>query len=109
MKLTKLVRFALLGWLAGGLSTLVVGLIWPAIFPGVLHPEHYFVGESLGLSNTILINVIIASLPALIGGVVGGILPREGGSQEQLMAAAFGGVILSIPFNCFNYWMLSGA
>ena len=109
MKLLKFVRFALVGWLAGLVCTLLVGVVWPAIFPGIVHPEHYFEGDSLGLFGIIVISMTIASLPALIGGLIGGTIPREGGARDQLIAAALGGIILSIPFGCYNYWLLSGA
>lgn len=109
MRILKFLRFALIGWIAGILFTLLVGLIWPAIFPGITHPEHYYIGAILTLQSTIVISMMVASLPALIGGIIGGFLPREGGSRDQQIAAAIGGIILSIPFGCFNYWMLSGA
>jgi hypothetical protein len=107
--LLRFLRFALIGWLAGAIFTLGVGLLWPAIFPGIVNPEHYFAVPSISLPATLVVTVWIASLFALLGGLIGGILPREGGSREQNVAAALGGIILSIPFGCFNYWMLSGA
>ena len=109
MRLLKFLRFALIGWIAGVLFTILVGLIWPAIFPGMLRPEHYNLTNAISLPTTIVITLYVTSIPSLIGGLIGGALPREGGSREQMFAAAFGGIILSIPFGCFNYWMLSGA
>lgn len=109
MKLLQFLRFALIGWLSGTLCILAAGLLWPAIFPGIIRPEHYNLGPGLSLPATIVITMFITSLPALIGGLVGGNLPREGGSTEQLFAAALGGIIFAIPFGCFNFWLMSGA
>ncbi len=108
MKFLRFLRFAFIGWIAGILFTLAIGLLWPAIFPGIIRAEDNRVGPVLGLPTSIVITLVIISLPALIGGLVGGILPREGGSREQLITAALGGILLSIPFGCFNFWLLSG-
>lgn len=107
MKLRKYARSAFVGWLAGIGSTLLIGLIWPAIFPGIVRPEHYFDGPSLNLPSIILLSMAITSLPALLGGLIGGIIPREGGRNDQIIAAAIGGIFLSLPFSCYNYWLLS--
>ena len=109
MKLLQLLRFALIGWIAGLLCTLIIGLLWPAIFPGIIRPEDYTVGPALSLPTSIVITMFITSLPALLGGLIGGNLPREGGRREQWFAAALGGIILTIPFGCFNFWLMSGA
>ena len=108
MKLLRFLRFAIIGWIAGTLFTLTVGLVWPAIFPGIIRPVPNTVGPVLTLPTSILITLVITSLPALLGGLVGGILPREGGSREQWFAAAIGGILLSTPFGCFNFWLMSG-
>lgn len=109
MKLVRLLRFALIGWIAGTLFTLTLGLAWPAIFPGITRPAPTTADPVLSLSTSIFITLVITSLPALLGGLVGGNLPREGGRREQLFAAAIGGILLSAPFGCFNFWLLSGA
>ena len=109
MKLLRFLRFALIGWVAGALCTLTLGLLWPAFFPGIIRPEHYGLGPVPGLPATILFTLFITSLPALLGGIVGGSLAREGGAREQLLAAGIGGIILTMPFGCFNFWLMSGA
>jgi hypothetical protein len=108
-KLGRLLRFAIIGWIAGTLFILTIGLAWPAIFPGITRPAPTTVAPVLSLSNSIFITLVITSLPALLGGLVGGRLPREGGHREQWFAAAMGGILLSAPFGCFNFWLLSGA
>jgi len=50
-----------------------------------------------------------ASLPAIIGGVVGGRIPKEGGRNQQLLVAAIFGIILALPCGCYGLWMFSGA
>lgn len=108
MKLLRFLRFALIGLISGILFTVLMGLIWPAIFPGILRAPPGATEPPLSLSTTIQIVLFIISLPALIGGLIGGILSREGGSRDQTITAALGGIIASVPFSCFNFWILSG-
>ena len=34
--------FALTGWVVGAIATVVVGLIWPVIFPAIVLVGHYY-------------------------------------------------------------------
>lgn len=107
--LLRLLRFALIGLIAGTLFNLALGLLWPAIFPGVVRPAPDSAAPLLSLLATISIVLVMTSLPALIGGMIGGVLPREGGNRQQAIFAAIGGIIASLPFACFNFWVMSGA
>jgi len=106
-KIRPYVLFAFTGWAAGCLTILGLGLIWPAIFPGLLRGEHNF---SLGPAMFSILGVaaLIASPATLIGGLVGGRLPKEGGQREQILMAILGGIFAAMPFGCAGLWVFSG-
>ncbi|NJM08866.1 hypothetical protein HC891_25715 [Candidatus Gracilibacteria bacterium] len=88
--------WALIGWLAGIGSVLVVGLV---ILPAVL-PSREVGGEWLLFS---LVLAIVSPI-ALLGGWVGGRIPREGGSSSQITFAAIVGLLLALPVSCIAFW-----
>lgn len=90
---------ALIGWLAGLCVTLVTGFV---IFPALLGDQ-----PSLGIRAELLILVVVLLLvtpAALIGGLIGGRLPREGGKSGQLLMAGIIGIIVALPFSCVGFW-----
>jgi len=109
MKVTALLRFALVGWAAGVLALILLSFLWPNVLPGFVHYNHY---DPTGTApNLVLIVAIIlgaASVPAIIGGVVGGRIPKEGGDRQQLIMAGIFGIILALPLGCFGLWLFSG-
>jgi hypothetical protein len=110
LKVAALLRFALVGWLAGVLALILLSVVWPAILPGFVHYNHYDpTGPAPSLVLIVLVILAAASLPAIVGGVVGSRIPKEGGRQQQLMMAALFGVILAVPIGCFGLWLFSGA
>ncbi len=110
MKLGALFRFAVAGWLAGVLALVLLSFVWPAIFPGFVNYNHYDpTGPSPNLVAIVLTDLAAASLPAIIGGVVGGRIPKEGGHNQQLLVAAVFGMIFALPCGCFGLWLFSGA
>jgi hypothetical protein len=106
-KSPELFRFAIRGWIAGGLTTLALGLIWPIIFPAILRINHYY-GVGPGLPVILLIMLALVTPPALLGGFVGGRVAREGGQSGQRMAAVIGGIIAAVPFGCGALWFFTG-
>jgi hypothetical protein len=50
--------------------------------------------------------ILIASPAALVGGIVGGRMLREGGAFEQRVLAALIGGILSMPLSCVAIWQI---
>ena len=109
MKLATLVRCAVAGWLAGVLAMLILSFAWPSIFPGFVNYKHYDpTGAAPNLVLIVLTVLAVASLPAIIGGVIGGRIPKEGGSRQQLLMAAIFGIIFAIPIGCFGLWLFSG-
>jgi hypothetical protein len=94
---------------AGELALLLLSLVWPAIFPGFVNYQHYVdAGAAPNLLLFVVIVVAVASIPAIIGGIVGGQIPKEGGRRQELLMAAIFGIILALPFGCFVLWMFSG-
>ena len=109
MKLATYLRFAATGWVAGVLALLILSFAWPSIFPGFVNYQHYdLTGPAPNLVLIVLIVLAAASLPAIVGGVVGGRIPKEGGQRQQLLVAALFGIILALPAGCFGLWLFSG-
>ena len=108
MKIAALLRFALAGWVAGVLGLLILSFVWPSFFPGFVNYRHYDITSPPNLVGIVLIVLAAASLPAVVGGVVGGRLPKEGGTRQQLMMAAIFGIVLAAPVGCFVLWLFSG-
>ena len=109
MKVAALLRYALVGWVAGVLALILLSLLWPNVLPGFVHYNHYDpTGPAPNLVLIVGIILAAASLPAIIGGVVGGRIPKEGGDRQQLIMAAIFGIILALPLGCFGLWLFSG-
>ncbi len=108
MKIPDPLRFALTGWLAGAIGTVILGVIWPAIFPGLIHPEHYYAGAVLGIPTIVGLTLLWTALPSILGGLGGGSLIREGGRREQLIMAVIGSLVLTLPVGAFHLWLFSG-
>jgi hypothetical protein len=107
MKIWRTLSFSLTGWLAGVIATVIVGFLWPTIFPAVVRIEHYY-GAGPGLPTIIGIVSIFASPAALIGGLIGGWIPREGGRTDEYIMAVIFGVLLALPFSCYGLWFFTG-
>jgi hypothetical protein len=109
VKIVQWLRFAASGWLAGVVALVLLSLVWPNIFPGFVNYQHYDpTGAPPNLVLIVLIDLAAASLPAIIGGIVGGQLPKEGGSRQQYMMAAIFGLIFALPCGCGGLWLFSG-
>lgn len=98
---------AILGWLAGVLATLTLGLAWPIIFPAVVRVEHYY-GAGPGMPLIIAIVLAVASPAAIMGGLVGGALSVEGGARGRRMITILVAILLSLPCAGWGYWFFTG-
>lgn len=107
MKFRQHLLFALTGWLAGALTTLGCGLLGPMVFPGIMRvSQSYGTAPSLPL---ILGNVLLLVSPtALLGGLIGGRLPKEGGPRDQILTALIFGSLMALPCACVGLWLFSG-
>jgi len=107
LKIRRTLSYALTGWVAGFIGVVGVGLLWPAIFPAIVRNDHYY-GDGPSLLFIIGLVLIFASPAALIGGLIGGRIPREGGRNDEFIMAVIFGVLLSIPFTCYGLWFFTG-
>src|SRR5258708_24618311 len=103
MKVAALLRFAFVGWVAGVLALILLSLVWPNVMPGCVHYSHYDpTGPAPNLVLIVAVILAAASLPAIIGGVIGGRISKEGGNRQQLIMAGIFGIILALPVGCFG-------
>jgi len=110
VKIVQLLRFAASGWLAGMLAVVLLSLVWPNFFPGFVNYKHYIpTGPAPNLIVFVVFVLVAASLPAIIGGVIGGRIPKEGGRSQQLLVAAIFGILFALPCGCYGLWTFSGA
>jgi hypothetical protein len=110
VKLAALLRFAFTGWAAGVVALILISLVWPNVLPGFVNYKHYDpTGPAPNLVLIVAVILAAASLPAIVGGIVGGRIPKEGGDRQQLLVAALFGIILAVPIGCFGLWLFSGA
>lgn len=107
MKIPQPLKFALTGWVAGAVAIVGLGLYWPTIFPGIVELDHYY-GAGPDLPFIIGLALLIATPGALVGGLIGSRLPKEGGQTEQSIMAAILGAILALPFGCYGLWFFTG-
>lgn len=107
MKIPRPLAFALTGWVVGAVVIVGVGLYWPTIFPAIVMNQHYY-GSGPGLPAIIGMALVFASPAALVGGLIGSRIPREGGRTEQFVMAAIVGVILALPCACMGLWFFTG-
>jgi len=107
MKIPKPLAFALTGWLVGAIAAIIIGFVWPKIFPAIVVVQHYY-GAGPSLFTIIIFSVILASPGGLLGGFIGSRIPREGGQSEQFLMAGIMGIILSVPFSCMMLWFFTG-
>ena len=107
MKIRQHLLFAFTGWTAGAFATLLCGLIGPLVFPGLVQVSHYS-SPGPGLPFVVGAVLVVVSPVALVGGLIGGRLPKEGGRQDQILSALIFGALAALPFGCVVLWFFSG-
>ena len=105
--MSRNVSYALTGWLAGVVTTLVMGFAWPTIFPAIVNVEHYY-GDGPGLITIVGIGLLVMSPASLVGGLIGGRVSLEGGELGQRIIAAIFGVLFTMPFACVVLLFFTG-
>jgi len=106
-KIMQNLRYPIVGWITAVVGILILGWIWPAFFPGINQAAHYGAADT-GMGFILGLTILVATPAALIGGLIGSRLPREGGRTEQTLVAALVGMILAFPFACYSLWVFSG-
>jgi len=99
--------YALTGWLAGVMTSLIMGFLWPQVFPGIVNVEHYY-GDGPSLITIIGIGILVMSPASLIGGIVGGRVSIEGGEASQRLIAVIFGIFFTMPFACAVFLYFTG-
>ena len=107
MKIIRYIAFALTGWIVGVIAILVIGAVWPSIFPAIIQNGHYY-GAGPSLSAIIIMAILFATPAALVGGIIGSVIPKEGGKQEQYIMAGIISILLALPFSCLCLWFFTG-
>ena len=99
MNIREHLLFALTGWVAGIIVVIGIGyIVFPAVVAGA---------RPLSIAPNLLILTIvllIVSPAALVGGLIGGRMPREGGRGSQILLAVIMGIVLAMPFSCLGFW-----
>jgi hypothetical protein len=90
---------AITGFFIGILTTLVLGFLWLNIIPVVNRT-----GQGSGLPMIILILIGMVSPVSTIGGLLGGMIPKEGGRKDQAIYASFLSAFLTTPVALFLFW-----
>jgi hypothetical protein len=98
-QLIEILIRALIGFVAGSLTTLVLSFLWLKLFPIIDRT-----GQGSGLPLALLFILAILSPVSIIGGLIGGAIPKEGGRKDQLTYAAIISSFLTIPFALFVLW-----
>ncbi len=99
MKTSQMILSALIGWLAGLVSLLAWSLLWPKILP--------MAGRASALPGgwkMLLVLMLVMTPFALVGGLIGGRLSREGGRREQFIYAAAAGALMMVVFGSCAFW-----
>jgi hypothetical protein len=90
---------ALTGWASGIVTLAVWSVLWPRVIP--------LAGGANAMPGSwkvLLVALALITPFALIGGLVGGRLPSEGGRREQILYAALFGALFSLAFGSCAFW-----
>jgi hypothetical protein len=107
MRIRRHLLNAFTGWIAGAGATLLCGLMGLLAFPGLVRANHYAYAIP-GLPTVLGVVLLLVSPLALLGGLLGGRLPQEGGQSEQIGAALICGALIALPAACIGLWYFSG-
>jgi hypothetical protein len=99
MKTIQTLVFACVGWVSGLLATLGLSGLLPKILPVTDR-----VSAVEGSWKFLPIVLVLVTPAALVGGVVGSKLVKEGGRREQIIYAILFGIIFTLPFAACILW-----
>jgi len=99
MKTSQMILSALIGWLAGMVSLLVWSFLWPKILPMAGRASAF-----PGSWKMLLVLMLVMTPFALVGGLIGGRLAREGGRRGQFIYAAAAGAMMTVVFGSCAFW-----
>ncbi len=90
---------ALTGLVAGLITMLALGWLWLHIIPVIDRT-----GVGAGLVAVLIYVAGYVTPVSIIGGFLGGLIPKEGTRKDQLFYAALVGGGLTTPVSLFLYW-----
>ena len=93
--------YALTGWVAGFLAILFLGWVWLNVFP-----VEDRAGQGAGLLRAFELIITYMTPVTIVGGILGGRIPREGGIKDKLAYAALLGFLFPLPFTCLFYYVI---
>ena len=99
MKILQHLLNALVGWIVRLLITVGFAFLWLNIIPVIDRA-----GQGASIPIALLFILAWISPFAIIGGLIGGRLPKEGGRKNQIIAAAIFGLLFPLPIACFLFW-----
>ena len=99
MRTSQMISSALIGWLAGMVSLLIWSILWPQIMPMADRASAF-----PGAWKMLIVLMVVMTPFALVGGLIGGRLAREGGRRGQFVYAAAFGVLLTVVFGSCAFW-----
>ena len=102
MKIGQYLVNALVGWIVGLLITVGFAFLWLNVIPVIDRT-----GQGATLQYTLIYILAWISPFAIIGGLVGGRLPKEGGWKNQIIASVIFGLLFPLPIACFLFWYTS--
>ncbi len=98
-KIVSILINTIVGWIAGLLITLVLAFIWLNVIPVVDRT-----GQGPGLLNVVVALLEMVSPFAIIGALIGGLVPKEGSRGTQMTYAAIISAFVSAPVALFLFW-----
>ena len=98
-KIVNHILNAITGWIIGILTTLALSFLWLNVIPVVDR-----VGQGPNLPTIVLILMGMVSPVSIIGGLLGGMIPKEGGRKDQAVYAAILSAFMTTPFALFLLW-----
>ena len=102
MKIRKVILDAVTGWIAGLMTLGAWSFLWPKIFP----IEERASAMPGGWKLLIIILAVVSPL-ALIGGIIGGRISREGGREQDFLLAALFGAVAALLFGTCGFFYLA--
>jgi hypothetical protein len=105
-KILNFLLIAITGWIVGIVTTFALGFMWLHVIPvkDRVIQEAGILGEFLYIARFEVFVIDIISIVSIVGGIIGGLVPREGTRKDQLVYAAIISGALTTPVVLFLLW-----
>lgn len=105
--MSRNLSYALTGWIAGLVTTVVMGLVWPIIFPAIINVENYY-GDGPGMLTIMAITAAIMTPASIVGGIIGGRVSKEGGEAGRRVIAVIFAALFTVPVGVLVFLFFTG-